>query len=407
MLSLPSFKAWVTRIKFMKLECYSDAVYTKKGKFAFVHDWYSANLMTGIYPHKFSYMKNRVANNLKRIVLKKQRVCYKSSPQLSSMQDKLMTMFVELWETIPEEDRSCVISYIKGLDPRKKVAENAGATCAISFDIRKYYDNIHYYKIVEALNGLGMNKAGAKLLTSYCVVDRSYLQQGSSCSPVLSNIVGYHFFDQVIKAYLKENYPELNIKYLRYCDNFVLFFHCPVPEDFYAKYKEFIAGITKSAGFNTHKWMKVTNNNPKKNIQWLGIILNDMARVDRKAFDSIRGELFSHLTQRAVRDELFLSKCADDEVLRLEHGWGGVNAAKTPLLKKYMATLRGKISYIKSISEKQGLQLLKLYTLLDRIVVNDESTKFRSLRSDEGFDALKTYKHKEETLEEFISKFFV
>ena len=382
----------------MKFAQFDESVFSQTGKYKMVYDWYTAAVVTGIDPHKFSYLRESVGDHQRRISLNNgKRVVYKSSKTLNNMQTRLLGTSLEMFYNIPEEDREHIISYIPNLNPARALSAYAGADCMVSFDIRKFYDNVSFNTIVKTFEHCGMNTAGAKLLARYCVVNRKSLQQGSPCSPMLSNLVGYYMFDKQIKQYIEETYPDLDLRYVRYCDNIVLFCFSEIPEDFYANYKAKCLEIMWSSGFKTHKWMKVTNTNPRRNMSWLGVVLNKVARVDKEKYDELRGELFRLLKCGSVLMSLFemdntsLPRYTNDRDVIL------------PLVaKKVLAVLRGKISYINSVCPKQGKALTKLYQAV-KLRSEYKDAWFSDISSGQ-FANLKSYKDDNESIESYIER---
>lgn len=382
----------------MKFAAFDETVFSNEGKYKMVYDWYTASVITGIDPHKFSYLRNSVGDHQRRISLNKgKRVVYKSSPTLNKMQTRLLGTSLELFYNIPEEDREHIIAYVPNLNPAKFLGAYAGAECMISFDIRKFYDNITFNTISKTFEECGFQPAGAKLLSRYCVVNRKSLQQGSPCSPMISNLVGYHMFDKQIKAWVAEKYPDLDLRYVRYCDNIVLFSFSDLPENFYAEYKAKCVNTMWDAGFRTHKWMKVTNTNPRRNMSWLGVVLNKTARVDKYKYDVVRGELFSLIKCVSVVNTLGLY--AHSDVPRYPPIDSQV---KHLIAKKQLSVLRGKISYINSVCAKQGLALTKLYEIV-KLRLEMQNNIYLPY-DDEHFAIIKTYKDNDEPVESYVER---
>ena len=90
------------------------------------------------------------------------------------------------------------MAYRKGVSATKYIRESIPhARLLVTFDIKKYYDNVTLKHIEECLTKCGFQVLGARLVGRYCVVrkgNRSTLQQGSPVSPAISNIVGHFHF---------------------------------------------------------------------------------------------------------------------------------------------------------------------------------------------------------------------
>lgn len=369
-------------------------VYKNINKYSFVIDFHTLGIVTNVLPNVYSYLYHHVRSGAehKKIVLKKGRVVYKSSPTLYKAQYGIGTLLGSLVE---ETAGDWLLSYRKGLNPINALKEFSGSKCMIHFDIKKYFDNIKFEHIVQTLQYFGFS-AGAKLVARYCVLPNNRLQQGSAASPAVSNLVGMYLFDSKIMKYL-ESYE--GISYVRYCDNIVIFSKDSVlSEEFYNEYKTVCNNILKEAGFNTHKWVKTSNNNPKRNMKWLGVVLNNLMRAETREYDSLRGLLFS------------LAKASDIKWALLKNGGrliqnvGGIsNRVKGDyyVINKFIHHLTGKVAYINNINNKQGLCCEKLLAVIKRRM------SFRNPYIKDTEDLvrnLKTYKNQSESLEEFVSK---
>lgn len=360
-----------------------------------ITDWHTLGAVLNIPTHELSWVLHERSTMQHRIILNG-RTVYKSDPPLRNIQAKLSMLFEPLLDELPGND--CVLSYRRGLTPVDVLKKFTGSKMMISFDIRKYYDNITLDHIEESLVQCGFTHAGAKLAGRYCLVrretGRTTLQQGCPASPAISNLVGYFFIDAPIKGWLKREYPELDYRYIRYCDNVTLFLAQDEPEGFRERYNEAVRDILKPYGFKTHDWNSISNNHPKRNQKFLGIILNKEARIERGKIDELRAIMFNMcylgLSSQSLR---YLEKKG---AIHQVHETITDDALKV-LTRSMRSIMRGHIAYVTQVNEKHGLWLTKLYGASS--VIQD-----RQLRDCEGFRrALCLYK-REEPLQTYLDR---
>jgi hypothetical protein len=271
----------------------------KPGHLAVIEDWYDLAVAINSKPQTLSYaLRNR--ESLQTQIRIKDRIVYNSGRSLKTVQEKLIPLCKGMYGLVDTEP---MLAYVKGKDPRQILQGCTGAKYEVLVDIRKFYDHITFRHLVDTLTDFGMTERGAKLVTRYCVVKRSVdnkqistLQQGSPCSPVLSNLVGAKYIDAPVLAWLREKArqnPRLKYKYYRYCDNLALFLDGDIPLDFVKEYQRFVNRTLAAARFQGHKWQVVPHNHPKRNQKFLGMVLNNVARIECAEFQRLRATLFN------------------------------------------------------------------------------------------------------------------
>ena len=258
-----------------------------------IGDWYTLAAALDVLPHILAWTL-RERRKMQRPIRLKKRVVYQSAPALLYVQNRLTTLIAPLVDELPDED--AILAYRQGRSYMSALKQQAGAKLLIHTDVRHYYDHVRLGHIEAALTELGFSPAGARLVGRYCVVNTRQgqtLQQGSPVSPALSNLVGARCFDRPIRAWLRQCYPDLPATYLRYCDNLALFVHGEAPEGFSQAYKSAVKTLLAERGFTTHNWATISNNHPKRNQQFLGIVLNGQARLERSRTDNLRAMLYN------------------------------------------------------------------------------------------------------------------
>ena len=397
----------------MKTNTFNPNIFESENAIGFIHDWYSLAVMLGVYPNALSYVGSRSVDSFsERIVLKKKRVVYRSKPVLKNIQTRIGVMISNQFNLLPEDDRKDILAYVKNVKAAEQLGEtivevtNTGKslTAKMAFDIRKFFDNITKDHVVYALQQIGMCSAGAKLVARYCMRSGG-LQQGSVCSPVISNIVGWVYFDKPIKEFLRSK-EGITWRYKRYCDNLVLLVFDEYPQEFYAEYKAKCTEILERANFRGHKWSKITHNNPRVNMRWLGTLLGTTGvKIERSSYDILRGELFRLATANNCVGSL--------ESMALANGLRATGViGDVSLYANMLLVLRGRTAYVTSINKKQGLRLSKLLKVIALRVqlsvsqnTSDYLTNFRAQNiNPEMLQAIKAYKSDAENITTYTSR---
>lgn len=353
-------------------------------------NWNTIGAAIGVRADRMVWaLKNR-DNMQKRIKLGK-RVVYKSAPCLNFVQSRLITLLEPLMNALPLQN--CSIAYRRGVSPQKVLREVRHAKVLISFDIRHYYDSITLELLEKCLMRCGLPRLGARLVGRYNVVQnggRHTLQQGSPCSPVLSNIVGNVLIDQPINEWIKTNYPNLDVSYIRYCDNVALFIHDNIPSDFKERYKNAVREILAKSGLKSHKWATVADNHPVMHQKFLGMVLNAHARVDMETLDRLRAEIFNCMRNGFL---------AEFNKYQTSEGYDASSFVSSSILKDmYIKHLKGRINYISAINPTHGLLLTKMLNGAKYIRDRGEQVLPKRL-----FEAYKKYNDKNQSLEDYMA----
>jgi len=361
-----------------------------------IKDWGDLGAALGVKTNVMSWVLHERDNMQKKIRLGEREV-YKSAGPLHFIQNRLICMLEPMFNKL--EGTEGVIAYRKGVTATDVVKNVPHARVLVSCDIRHYYDNVTISHIENCLVQMGMQPLGARLVARYCVVkkgNRHTLQQGSPASPVMSNIVGYFYFDRPIKEWLA-NHKNVNCTYLRYCDNIALFIHNDPPEEFCLEFKAFVKLQLKAHGnFRTHKWNTITDRNPVMHQKFLGIIVNAEARAELDAVDSLRAALFNCLRNGFKNEAERYLTMKGVNLKRRFHG----DSLYTENFKSY---LRGHINYVNRVSGKQGSMLKKLFAAAE-YMQDEDNPLISGPLNDACLCAVKRYRNYNESVNEYLEK---
>ena len=408
---------------------------------ALIQDWYDLAPHLNLQPYQLSYAKRNKADMQKKIILKKgkeTRVVYKSSGTLQRVQNRQRAFLCSMENDILGD---AAIAYRKGMNPlNNMIAKLEHSRYLVTFDIVKYYDHVTYKHIKETLMDIGFPRLGSQLMSDFATVKRavgkenkhtiSTLQQGSKSSPVLSNLVGNKYIDRVVQDWIDKTgpaYPDISMGFVRYSDNIALSIDAPdnvtIPIELIQNFKQHIKETLFKSGFRTHKWATIPRTHPKRNQQFLGVVLNKKARIDNVKFDEWRATLFNACRSSIrVAAEKYYKNCVEEKNIDARDLHSQVEL--------FMMVMKGRIAYIKSISKSQHTQLEKLLCaaeylnntgiyirmIVDRSQAPPEKKDWVSLReitegsiemlkipSEEVMTAVKRYKYKEESLVEYLN----
>lgn len=361
----------------------------------FVHDRHTAAIVTMSKPHKISGAQKFKDDLQKRHGGMKKRKVFVSKGYLKYAQDRVVRSLLKniFYDKFNTEH---IISYKKGVDPHEVLKrECIGKDLMVKFDIKKYYDNITSNMIYNSLRKLGFNHSGAKMITKLCTVKingRYTLQQGSSVSPLISNVVGHFYLDKPIMKYLdkvREKYPRLEVTYKRYCDNIGIWLDGPIPGNLLEPMKADIKEMIKP--FRTHDWYTISGDHPKMAQTFLGVTLNEHMKIPKFRYERVRALLFNAATKDTI---LEAAKYFQERGEEVPLGLGEIK-------EKFLQRMRGFTTYVKKVNSKQGLELEKLISAID--IVGGKPRMIDKL-DDNVFWAIKQYGKKNESLETYKAR---
>lgn len=403
----------------MKCQKYTEEVFDSP--LSLVHGWDELGALLKIKTKYLSWVGGKDENgNLRRnhmqhLVKVKGRSTYKSDTTLARIQTALNIPFDQIQDSFPHEH---LLAYRKGVNYKKELQKYHGRKYMVHCDIKGYFDNISMRKIVKTLCALGsMSEAGAKLIARYCIVRRRQsdhwvhtLQQGSPCSALLSNLVGYALYDRDILAWVarkQKEYPRASLEYVRYCDNLVLFVDGDAPLELIKEYRQYVHVVMSRSGFQTHKWSVTPKNHPFRNQRFLGVVLNVKARVDLERFQRIRAALFNacrtSVTEAAnTYFSLYPFRAAEFPTENVGEDRAVFAVTQHARDEQFLSIMRGHLAYIDSVSKEQGILLKKLFQACVFLRENPQGVSQRL--SEPVFLALKTYNRKVESVEVFLER---
>lgn len=385
----------------MKTVTFSSDELLKKPNTLFKHiiDFQTLGASTGCTPKVLAYARKfKHEHRLQTKVTIGDRVTYKSAKSLAAIQNKFKnTIFLNIFNSLKSTQH--ILAYKKGFNYREELQTCTDNSLQISFDIKKCYDSISFKHIVKMLQHYGFTHKGAKLVAGYCVVQRKIkddvfvntLQQGSKCSPIISNLVLNLILDEPLLEWLK-NYKEkhkledFEYKYYRYSDNVVLFLKGKeISLDFIKEYKEMYRELLNSNRIWVHDEFITNNKHPFRNQRFLGIVLNKVARIELKEFSKLRAILFN-CCRRGLNTEA--RKYLENKIYEATFN-DEIPYDDDTVITKFKSIMNGKISYIKSINKKQYIQLKNLMEIATMLNVNPNIYDNRASLDKEIFDTIK------------------
>ena len=344
--------------------------------------------VTGLKTRYFSnilHMKDNRPEKLQKLKRLKGRIVYDSSAELKLVQKRLMVIFQGLLHTIPNNH---MLAYVKGRKAIEEIKQRcAGHDLEVTWDIKKCYDSITTNHIIKTLKAFGFTHRGAMLVARYCTVRRtlpngktiSTLQQGSPCSPVLSNLVCHQFIDRKLLAFIDSLKTEENrVEYVRFSDNVGLFISGKIDQGLVKRYLEESRKILEEGKFRYHDLQIIKNNHPKRNQRFLGIVLNHSARIDKKDFAKTQAILFN-----AMRCGLFTEavRYIQQKMICGKDSFSILSMEGDEIIDKFLSEMRGKASYIKQISLKQYTALRNLINTIELINTFPELVEYQLTNS--------------------------
>lgn len=329
-----------------------------------------------------------------KITLENDRVVYKSKGTLYKMQAYISKLLQNAYSYI---DIDHLLAYIKGVNYIGRIKGiQSNYDILISMDIKKYFDTITKQHIFTLFHSaLGYNKALSNMYTKLVTVSGvhplgkykgDFLQQGSPASPILSNLIGYFFYDIDIKKVLdefkhtilqkKDTKAEIDIDFFRYCDNIYIGLRNTNDIDNIKELVKRIKFIMQNAGFVIHKDKIITRTNRRFAQQILGIVINNTPKICDTEFSNKKAQLVNIIAGGLtnIQNNLinFYNKSASNLVV--ENNPLG-NIGKVIVAKQI---LHGIVNYYYNINEDQGKQIHILNNIInvlyDKYINNIEVT---------------------------------
>ncbi len=204
---------------------------------------------------------------------------------------------------------SAVTSYVSGVSIKDTAVQHAGKDVIVCIDIQDFFPSIKEHMIRSYLTKQGYPKLLARTISELCTF-RSFLAQGSPCSPIVSNVMGSHLFDSKIDALSKS----FGYHYTRYADD-LIFSKEEDPDIELSDANDLVlqaSGILKSVGFKvaTRKTKFMRKSSPTIRQRVLGLNVDNklpphdpnygsdepFVRVSRHSYRVVRSMLHDALT---------------------------------------------------------------------------------------------------------------
>ena len=216
----------------------------------------------------------------------------------------------------------CAAAYVKGKSIKAATKAHIGFPVLVKLDIKNFFGSITFNKVKDVFSKLGFDEYQAITLANFCCY-KGRLPQGTSTSPMLSNLVMKNF-DEALEKYCAEN----GIIYTRYSDD--MFFS----GDFEAESLiAFVKDLLAKHGFTLNQSKtKVIKQSQRQTA--LGVVLNEKQQVSKEYRKQIRQEIYycskysvkSHL--KHLNDERFILPNGEpDYIGYIENLYGRINFA--------------------------------------------------------------------------------
>ena len=356
----------------MKIYSYPETALAHENIPNLLENWRMIGIYLELHTSSLSYLHQKgVKDKLIRLSKKApKRDTYKSLDPLLRVQNRVALLLNQYYYKLPNSD--VMQAYIKGQSPYDFIKEHmTGCKLLGQCDIKGYFDSIKHQDIFDAMKKVGFPNLGAKTIANACTMKKKIganrhgrggrfqqvLQQGSPCSPVVSNFVGYFQIDQLVLAWLESycaKYPKMTYKYMRYCDNLYVAFDGEVPLVVKKDCTESLISILKQGGRRTHKWDWTMKSHPRRHQRILGVIVNEKMRIDRDKYQALRGLLFN-LCSKGIENTL--PQYFNTDGISLPDAM--IKTDRT-LEKLFYQKVQGGIAFTKKINDDQYRTLTKL-----------------------------------------------
>jgi RNA-directed DNA polymerase len=237
-----------------------------------------------------------------------------------------------------------ITGFRKGVGMRDTAKKHSGKKIVVSLDIQNFFNSIKQTHLMELFRSyFHYPRRVSKILSEICTF-KYFVPQGAPSSPVLSNIVGYYFFDQKVDLIAKKYGFEMT----RYADDITL----STDQDYPKEEKtldngtvvvtsriddmiEEIENVLSKSGFKLNKYKTKVMRSPAR--KWvLGQVVNEEPNILRRDFNVLRCIVHNI------------------EVTSLEE-----QASRKGMTEyQFLAWLRGKLAHLKQVNPRKGEDLL-------------------------------------------------
>lgn len=216
-------------------------------------------------------------------------------------------------------------AYCKGSKISKNAAPHIGKRYLLKLDITDFFGGIRFEQVYSAaFNTRFFPKQIGVMLTELCCLNGA-LVQGAPTSPALSNMVMYHF-DNNLGAWCSKH----GIAYTRYCDDMTFSSDMPL----FSVYKR-VKEMLENMGFELNESKtKFINSNNRQSVT--GLTVNEKLSVSVDYKRRLRQEVYYVL-------KYGLSDCI------IRSGKAEFISDGKPNAERYLNSLQGKINFILQI----------------------------------------------------------
>lgn len=270
-------------------------------------------------------------------------------------------------------NKNC-FGYVKGRSIVDNASKHIGKDVIVNIDLKDFFGSIDIYKIQDKLTDFPFNfseevaellsqlvtvKSDKKYLNPYGeIVNRTFLPQGSPCSPIISNIVADNLDFRLSRLSLKCGFT-----YSRYVDDLTFSFNTSFIHEWY-NYEDYyglinlIKDIIRDEQFEINERKTRTSYSNQRH-EVTGLIVNKKVNIKRSYIKNIRTIL---------------------------HNWekdGYGNASMLYFLKSKKCknsfpnlenSVSGMLSYIKMVKGEEDSTYLKLYDRFIKLCVRDKES---------------------------------
>lgn len=250
----------------------------------------------------------------------KSRRLYAPTGRLKACQH---TIYRRILKSIPVSNYAT--AYCKGSRISQNAVPHIGKRYLLKLDITDFFGSISFEQVYSAaFNTSFFPKQIGVMLTELCCLNGA-LVQGAPTSPALSNIVMYHF-DNNIGVWCRKH----GIAYTRYCDDMTFSSDMPL----FSVYKR-VKKMLENMGFELNESKtRFINSNNRQSVT--GLTVNEKLSVSADYKRNLRQEVY-YVLKYGLSDSIIRS--GKTEV---------INDGK-PNTEQYLSCLQGKINFVLQI----------------------------------------------------------
>jgi len=195
--------------------------------------------------------------------------------------------------------------FIKNRSIITNASHHLGSNLVLTMDLKDFFPSINLNQVMQIFIQIGYANNVAFYLASLCTLD-SHLPQGAATSPMLSNIIAYHFDNRISKLAIA-----YNLKYTRYADD-LTFSGTHISQMFRSVVEE----ITNECGFELNEEKTKFYRSPKRKMVTGLVLRDDGLTLPRHKKRELSKDVYyireygflSHISKRNIRDPLYLER---------------------------------------------------------------------------------------------------